>query len=100
MLGDYTGRLAEAQVSAQTRRTYASKARQFLVWLDSYAATGDPLGERRARDWAVRDHRTHLLAVAKREPATNHRSVVSTPLTLASMLHCRLDKADVRSLVP
>lgn len=74
---DYTRQLAEAPLSAQTRRTYASKVRQFLVWLDSYATVGDPLGERRARDWAVRDYRTHLLAVAKREPATVNNALAA-----------------------
>lgn len=77
LVDDYTRQLAEAPLSAQTRRTYASKVRQFLVWLDGYAATGDPLAERRARDWAVRDYRTHLLAVAKREPATVNNALAA-----------------------
>lgn len=77
VLDDYTRRLAGAPVSAQTRRTYASKVRQFLVWLDAYAAKGDPLGEKAARDWAVRDYRTHLLAVAKREPATANNALAA-----------------------
>jgi site-specific recombinase XerD len=51
--------------------------RQFLVWLDSYAAVGDPVAERRARGWAVRDYRTHLLAVAKREPATVNNALAA-----------------------
>jgi integrase/recombinase XerC len=77
ILDDYIAKLTEAPLSAQTRRTYASKVRQFLVWLDSYAAAGDPLSERRARDWAARDYRTHLLAVAKREPATVNNALAA-----------------------
>lgn len=77
VLGAYTGQLADAPLSAQTRRTYASKVRQFLVWLDAYAAKGDPLGEKGVRDWAVRDYRTHLLAVAKREPATANNALAA-----------------------
>jgi integrase/recombinase XerC len=31
---------------------------------------GDPLTDLAARDWAVRDYRSHLTTVAKRAPAT------------------------------
>ena len=31
---------------------------------------GDPLSEPAARDWAVRDYRTHLLTIARRKPST------------------------------
>lgn len=77
VLDNYARALADAPVSAQTRRTYASKVRQFLVWLDDYATKGDPLAERTVRDWAVRDYRTHLLAVAKREPATANNALAA-----------------------
>ncbi|WP_194908970.1 hypothetical protein [Catenulispora rubra] len=52
--------------------------RQFLIW-HTYAATGDgdPLGKKPARDWAVRDYRTQLLAVAKREPATVNNALAA-----------------------
>jgi hypothetical protein len=70
VLGDYTANLARAPVSAQTRRTYASKVRQFLVWLEAADTDGDPLREPAARDWAVRDYRTYLHAIAKRAPRT------------------------------
>lgn len=45
VLGDYAAKLARAPVSAQTRRTYASKVRQFLVWLQVADTDGDPLRE-------------------------------------------------------
>lgn len=53
-----------------TTRVYASRVRQYLAWLASAGADGDPLGEPAARDWAVRDYRTHMLTVAHRKPAT------------------------------
>lgn len=62
--------LAKAPLSAQTRRTYASKARQYLAWLAVAETDGDPLGTVEGRDWAVRDYRGHLQAVLKRRPAT------------------------------
>ncbi|GLW22858.1 hypothetical protein Mame01_29010 [Microbispora amethystogenes] len=39
------------------RRTYRSRVRMFLAWLADYTATytADPLTDRQARDWAVRD---------------------------------------------
>ena len=46
--------LGSAPLSAQTRRTNASKARQYLVSLDVAETDGDPL---EGRDWAVRDYR-------------------------------------------
>ena len=62
-----------APLSAQTRRTYASKVRQYLIWLTAADTDGDPLAEAAAGDWAVRDYRTHLTAVLKREPRTGRR---------------------------
>jgi integrase/recombinase XerC len=50
VLGEYTAKLAPAPLSAQTRRTYAAKVRQHLVWLRTADTTGDPLHELAARD--------------------------------------------------
>ncbi len=66
----YLVSLASAPLSAQTRRTYASKARQYLAWLAVAETDGDPLGTVEGRDWAVRDYRSHLQVVLKRRPAT------------------------------
>ena len=78
VMADYTAALERAPVSAETRRTYRSKVRQYLAWL---AATddvdGDPLTEARARDWAVRDYRTWLLTVPKRAPATINNALAA-----------------------
>jgi site-specific recombinase XerD len=70
VLGAYVGALASAPLSAQTRRTYASKVRQYLAWLAGAELDGDPFGSGGARDWAVRDYRSYLQAVLKRSPAT------------------------------
>ena len=70
MLDAYVVALAAAPLAAQTRRTYASKVRQYLAWLALAETDGDPLNTADGRDWAVRDYRTHLQAVLKRRPAT------------------------------
>jgi integrase/recombinase XerC len=69
-LDAYRVELRTAPLSAETRRTYLSKVRGYLTWLESADVDGDPLNEKRARDWAVRDYRTHLVTVAKRAPRT------------------------------
>jgi len=70
VLEAYVAALARAPLADQTRRTYASKVRQYLAWLDGAQTDGDPLNTADGRDWAVRDYRTHLQAVLKRRPAT------------------------------
>ena len=66
----YVAALGAAPLSAQTRQTYASKVRQYLVWLAGAGVDGDPLGSAEGRDWAVRDYRGYLQGVLKRSPAT------------------------------
>jgi hypothetical protein len=66
----YVAALARSPLSPETRRTYASKVRQYLAWLDAADPRGDPLSDPAARDWAVRDYRTHLAVVLKRVNAT------------------------------
>ncbi|MEW9554969.1 hypothetical protein [Nonomuraea sp. NPDC050783] len=63
MLGEYAAALERAPLSAETRRTYRSRVRMFLSWLADHAATysTDPLADRQAWDWAVRDYRMWLL---------------------------------------
>jgi integrase/recombinase XerC len=73
----YTAALAAAALSAQTRRTYTSKARQYLAWLANTGTDGDPLHSPDGRDWAVRDYRTHLQAVLKRRPATVNNALAA-----------------------
>jgi site-specific recombinase XerD len=70
VLHSYVSALAAAPLAEQTRRTYASKVRQYLAWLAGAELDGDPLDSADGRDWAVRDYRAHLQAVLKRKPAT------------------------------
>jgi hypothetical protein len=70
VLDGYVAALVAAPLSAQSRRTYASKVRQFLVWLAGAEVDGDPLGSADGRDWTVRDYRGYLQSVLKRSPAT------------------------------
>ena len=77
MLESYVVALATAPLAEQSRRTYASKVRQFLVWLADAEVDGDPLGSAEGRYWAVRDYRGYLLAVLKRSPATVNNALAA-----------------------
>ena len=77
VLEDYSAALKAAPLSDQTRRTYASKVRQFLAWLAVADIDGEPLDTTAARDWAVRDYRTHLQTVLKRKPATVNNALAA-----------------------
>ena len=77
VFGDYGAALRSAPLSDQTRRTYASKVRQFLAWLADCDTVGDPLHAKDARDWAVRDYRAHLQGVMKRKPATVNNALAA-----------------------
>lgn len=77
VLEDYAAALKSAPLSDQTRRTYASKVRQFLARLAEADTDGDPLNDKDARDWAVRDYRTHLQAALKRKPATVNNALAA-----------------------
>jgi len=71
----YTAALDRAPLSAESRRTYASKVRQYLAWLGAAAVDGDPLTDPAARDWAVRDYAPLLAAsrtVARPRRATGY----------------------------
>jgi integrase/recombinase XerC len=60
VLAGYVVALSSAPLSAQSRRTYASKVRQYFAWLADAELDGDPLGAADGRDWAVRDYRGYL----------------------------------------
>jgi len=77
VIGDYVRALATAPLSAQTRRTYASRVRQYLAWLAAVEVEADPLGSEAGRDWAMRDYRTHLQAVLKRSHATVNNALAA-----------------------
>jgi site-specific recombinase XerD len=77
VLEEYAAALRTAPLSDQTRRTYTSKARQFLAWLAGADLDADPFADADGRDWAVRDYRTHLQAVLKRSPATINNALAA-----------------------
>lgn len=71
----YVTALELADLSAHTRRAYASQAASFLRWLESAEPDGhltvaEPLTDARARDRVVRDYREHLVTVAKKATHT------------------------------
>ena len=77
VLDRYAAALRTAPLSEQTRRTYASKVRQFLAWLAGADLDEDPLADADGRDWAVRDYRSHLQTVLKRSPATVNNALAA-----------------------
>jgi site-specific recombinase XerD len=98
----YVGVLAAAPLSAETRRTYASKARQYLAWLQAADVDSDPLADPAARDEAVRDWRTHLLTVAKQAPATvnNALAAVDDFYTRRGMGRPAAERTDLPATAP
>jgi len=77
VLESYVVALATAPLAEQSRRTYASKVRQFLAWLAGAEVDADPLGTVDGRDWAVRDYRGYLQTVLKRSPATVNNALAA-----------------------
>lgn len=102
VLGDYIAKLARAPLSAQTRRTYAAKVRQYLAWLQAADTTGDPLRDPAARDWAVRDYRSYLHTIPKRAPATvnNALAAIDDFYTRLGLGPARAKRADLPTTAP
>jgi len=112
----YVAELARATLSAETRRTYASKARQFLAWLasaydgaqrdgtrpDATRLVGDPLADPVARDEAVRAWRGYLLGAARQAPATvnNALAAVDDFYTRRGMGRASAERADLPTRAP
>ena len=99
VLVGYLAVLARAPLSAETVRTYTSKVRQYLAWLAIAEPDGDPLAQAQARDWAVRDYRSHLLGDLKRKPATINNALAAiddfyTRIGLGPANAARLDLPD------
>jgi integrase/recombinase XerC len=77
VLGEYVEALAAAPLAPQSRRTYASKVRQYLAWVGAAEVDADPLTSTDGRDWAMRDYRSHLQVVLKRSPATVNNALAA-----------------------
>jgi integrase/recombinase XerC len=98
----YVRQLGQAPLADESRRTYASKVRTFLAWLDTADVDGDPLTDPAARDWAVRDYRTHLAAVLKRSNATvnNALAAVDDFYTRAGLGPAKAERLDLPTVAP
>jgi Phage integrase, N-terminal SAM-like domain len=76
--------LAKQPLSVNTRRTYLGGVRQYCTYLETSANDyGDPLSDPHARDYAIRDFKTHLKKARKAKPA-------SVNLMLAALDHLYL----------
>jgi hypothetical protein len=76
--------LARQPVSVNTRRTYLGRVRQYCAYLETSANDyGNPLSDPHARDYAIRNFKTHLKKARKAKPA-------SVNLTLAALDHLYL----------
>jgi hypothetical protein len=76
--------LAKQPLSVNTRRTYLGRVRQYCDYLETSANDyGDPLSDPHARDYAIRDFKTHLKKARKAKPA-------SVNLMLAALDHLYL----------
>ena len=79
--GAYAAWLERQPLAANTRRTYRVRVAQYCVYLATTpVAAGDPLRDRPAASYAVRDYRTWLKTVRKAKPA-------SVNLNLAALDH-------------
>jgi integrase/recombinase XerC len=80
-LTTYLEWLNKQPLADNTRRTYRVPVRQYCDFLATYSTRyGDPLGERPARDYAVRDFKAHLQTV-------RHAKPTSVNLALAALDH-------------
>jgi hypothetical protein len=76
--------LAKQPLSVNTRRTYLGRVRQYCAYLETSANDyGDPLSDPHARDYAIRDFKSHLKKERKAKPA-------SVNLMLAALDHLYL----------
>ena len=91
VLADYEKDLGRADLTEQTRRTYLSRVRGYLAWLETAAVDGDPLNERDAAIWAARDYKSFLQGVRKLKPSS-----VNTPLAAVSDLAMRRGLGELR----
>lgn len=69
-MAEYSAQLRMAPLAPASRAKYLSRVRAYLNWLGGSDASGDPLNEPDARDWAVRDYRRDLKVVRKSAPST------------------------------
>ncbi len=74
----YEGWLARQPLSENTKRAYRTRVSRFLEYLAATPAEyGDPLEDLYARDYAVRDYKSHLKAVRKAKPSSVNLSLAA-----------------------
>ncbi len=81
----YRADLQSQPLAAHTRRTYAGRVGGYLAWLAECDPSlrrqqGDPFTDTHARDYTIRDYRSHLITDRHAKPA-------SVNLTLAALDH-------------
>jgi hypothetical protein len=81
----YRAHLQSQPLAAATRRTYTGRVGSYLAWLAELdpvvrRSQGDPLTHSHARDYTIRDYRSHLLTDQRAKPA-------SVNLALAALDH-------------
>lgn len=73
---DYEGWLSRQPLSENTKRTYRVRVLQYLEYLSATPAEyGDPLCDRHARDYAVRDYKTYMKTVRRAKPSSVNLSL-------------------------
>jgi hypothetical protein len=65
-------------LSANTKGAYRTRVSRFLEYLVATPAEyGDPLGDLHARDYAVRDYKSHLKVVRRAKPSSVNLSLAT-----------------------
>ena len=77
LLAGYAEHLSRSPLRGHSPRTYLAAVRGYLAWLEAADTDGDPLGDPAARDWAVRDYRTHMVTVARNAPSTVNKNLAA-----------------------
>jgi len=77
LLAKYANHLQRSPLTGHSPRTYLGAVRTYLGWLEQAPVDGDPLNDAAAKDWAVRDYRSHLVTVAKRATATVNKHLAA-----------------------
>jgi len=102
LLDDYAEHLSRQKLAAHAVRTYVSVVRGYLAWLESGTPDGDPLNDPAARDWAIRDYRSHLVTVAKRAPATVSKTLAALDnfYTWRGLGKCKIKRQEPQRRAP
>lgn len=70
MRAEYRTALERSTLAESTKDKYTRRVAAYLAWLNTTDIDGDPLAERDARNWAVRDYRLWLKGVKRARPST------------------------------